>query len=283
MVLALVMIVSMMLAAGLQVDRENLRNTLRQYGLLGRAFLANFVLVPFVAVLCVWLFHVQRDVAIGIVLMSMAPGVPFLSNSAGRAEGGSLSFALTISFLFTAISIVTIPITISLLAHVFPAVPIPVVPGRKFMTSLVAFQLVPLVLGILVRPYLGAPAADKAAKLLHYLFFAATLVFVVLIFPHAAGAIEKVIGHVQVFVIAGIGLFSMAAGWLLGGPDSRYRRTLSIATLMRNIGLCVTIGSGQEFADTLVVPAILVYTLVTLALSLPLRTLYKRVPRTATT
>jgi predicted Na+-dependent transporter len=82
---ALVMIVSVMLAAGLQVDRQRLVETLRQCGLLGRALFANFVLVPICAILLVRLFHVEPGIFIGIVLMAMARGVPFLVNSAGRA------------------------------------------------------------------------------------------------------------------------------------------------------------------------------------------------------
>ncbi|MEO6835986.1 MAG: hypothetical protein ABI231_08780, partial [Candidatus Tumulicola sp.] len=98
-IVALVMVVSTMLGAGLLIDRQHLVETLRQYGLLARAFAANFLLVPLCAVLLVRFFHVETGVSTGIVLMAMAPGVPFLVNSAGRAGGGSLSFAITISFV----------------------------------------------------------------------------------------------------------------------------------------------------------------------------------------
>src|ERR1700693_814276 len=167
--LALIMIVSTMVGAGLQVDRQRLVETLRQYGLLGRAFLANFILVRFLAILLIQFFHVERGVAIGIVLMSMAPGVPFLVNSAGRAGGGSLSFAITIAFCFTTLSVITIPLTIALIALIIPSAPVPPVPGLKFLTTLVAFQLVPLVLGALIAPRLAPATAEKVVKILHVL------------------------------------------------------------------------------------------------------------------
>ena len=272
-VLALIMIVSTMFGAGLQVDRQRLRETLRQYGLLGRALLANFVLVPLFAVLLVRLFHVESGVAIGIVLMAMAPGVPFLANSAGRSGGGSLSFALTIAFCFAALSVITIPITIELALPPAAAAQIPV---AKFLITLVAFQLVPLVLGALVGPRLATPFADKLVKILHLAFLAAALVLVVAIFPRLLHSVSTVYGFGHLLIIAAVGAFSVAAGWLLGGPQRPYRRTLSIATLLRNIGLCALIGTGPAFVNTNVVPAIFTYFLVTFALSLPVRAYFRR-------
>lgn len=272
-ILALIMIVSTMFGAGLQIDRERLVETLRQYGLLGKAFLANFILVPLVAVLLVKLMHVDTDIAIGIVLMAMAPGVPFLANSAGRAGGGSLSFALTIAFCFAALSVITIPITIALVP---PPTDTAHVPIMKFLTTLVGFQLVPLLVGALIGPRLAAPTMEKIVKVSHLLFFAATLVFVVLIFPHLVDSVSKVYGYGHLLIIACVGLFSVGVGWLLGGPKRDYRRTLSIATLMRNIGLCTLIGTDPVFANTLVLPTVFSYFIVTFLISLPVRIFYKR-------
>ncbi len=272
-ILALVMIVSTMLSAGLQVDRRRLVETLRRYNLLGRALLANFVLVPLCAVLLVRFFHVETGVAVGIVLMALAPGVPFLVNSAGRTQGGSLSFALTIAFCFAALSVITVPITIQFVLPPAAAAQVPVV---KFLTTLVAFQLAPLVLGALIAPRIATPVADKLVKLLHLAFLVAALVLVVLIFPRIVSWVSTVYGVGHLLVIAAIGAFSLLVGWLLGGPDRQYRRTLSIATLMRNIGLCALIGTEPAFADTAVVPTIFSYFLITFVLSLPVRVYYRR-------
>ncbi len=272
-ILALIMIVTTMFGAGLQVDRRRLVETLQQYGLLGRALLANFVLVPLCAVVLVRLFHVETGVAIGIVLMAMAPGVPFLANSAGRSGGGSLSFALTIAFCFAALSVITIPVTIGLLLPPAAAANIPV---AKFLTTLVGFQLVPLVLGALLAPRLATPAADGLVKVLHLAFLVSALALAVLIFPRLVHFVSTVYGFGHLLIIAGVGVFSVAVGWLLGGPNRQYRRTLSIATLMRNIGLCALVGTEPAFANTSVVPTVLSYFVVTFALSLPVRVYYRR-------
>ena len=214
------MIVSTMFGAGLQIDRARLVETLKQYGLLGRALLANFVLVPLVAVLLVRYFHVEAGVAMGIVLMSMAPGVPFLANSAGRAGGGSLSFALTIAFFFAALSVVTIPLTI---AFVLPPEEAAQVPVAKFLTTLVAFQLVPLVLGALAAIRIPEPLAEKLVKVLHLVFAVAALALVVLIFPKIVSSVELVYGQGHLFLMAAVGIFSLGIGWVFGGKERPYR------------------------------------------------------------
>ena len=272
-ILALIMIVSVMLGAGLQIDRERLVETLRQYGLLSKALLANFILVPLAAIVLVKLIHPDTGFAIGIVLMSMAPGVPFLANSAGRAGGGSLSFALTIAFCFAALSVITIPITIALVPPPTDAAHVPIV---KFLTTLVGFQLVPLVVGALIGPRLTAPVIQKIVKVTRLLFFAATLVFVVLIFPQLVDSVSKVYGFGHLLIILCVAIFSVGIGWLLGGPRREYRRTLSIATLMRNIGLCTLIGTDPVFANTLVLPTIFTYFIITFVVSLPVRIFFKR-------
>jgi BASS family bile acid:Na+ symporter len=271
-ILALIMIVSTMLGAGLQLERERLLIALRDYSLLVKALIANFVLVPAVAFVLVRAFHVDTDVSIGILLMSMAPGVPFLVNSAGRNQGGSLAFALEIAFLFSTISVVTIPFTASL---VFPPDVLAKVPAAHFLTTLLLFQLVPLIAGALIGARLDSATAEKTTKVLHLVFLAAVLVLVVLLAPKLWESVGAVYGYGHLLIIAGIGLFSLAAGWLLGGPKREYRRTLSIATLMRNIGLCALVGTS-EFAGTLVVPAVLSYFFITFVLSLPVRMYYKR-------
>lgn len=266
------MIICTMLGAGLEVDFQRLQATLKEYGLLGRALLANFVLLPLFAFLLVHFFNVGEDFSIGILLMSMAPGVPFLVNSAGRKQGGSLAFSLVIAFLFSALSVITIPITASL---VLPPDALANVPASKFLTTLVLFQLIPLVAGALIGPRLPAPVVANLAKILRIVFFAAVLVLLVLVFPKIVSSLASVYGFGRLLIIAAIALFALAIGFLLGGPDRQYRRTLSVATELRNIGLCLLIGTGS-FADTLVVPTILSYFIVSFVLSLPIRIIYQR-------
>jgi len=274
--LAMVMIVSVMLSAGLQVDLTQIKQTLRDYGLLARALLTNFVLVPIFAVFLVRYFQVESGVATGIVLMSLAPGVPFIVNTAGRKQGGSLSLVLTFAFCFTALSVVTIPLS---LPFALPNVETQL-PASKFLTTLVLFQFLPLVVGALIAPRISEDSAAKITKVLHFIFLGAVLVLLVLAFPKIVSSISAVAGFGHLLIIAAVGVFSALVGWLMGGANREYRRTLSIATTMRNIGLCALIASDDAFAGTLVLPTILSYFIVTILLTLPLGMLYARTKET---
>jgi bile acid:Na+ symporter, BASS family len=270
--LALVLIVSAMFGAGLQVDRRHLVETLHHYDLIGKALLANFVLVPAFAFAMVAVAHLESGIATGILLMAMAPGVPFIVRSAGRKLGGSLAFATEIAVFFSALSVITIPITARVL---LPPDAQLRVPAQSFLTTLIAFQLAPLLLGIFIAPYIAANVKVRALKVVDLVFMVAGVVFLVLAFPKLATSVGAVYGFGRLAVIAAIGIFSLAAGWLFGGPENEHRRTLAIATDLRNVGLCLAIGTAQ-FADTLAVPAIVAYFVVTFCLSIPVRIYLKR-------
>jgi predicted Na+-dependent transporter len=272
-ILTVVMTISLMLRAGLELDRQVFAQTLSRYGLLARALLANFVLVPLFAFLLVSVFRVDAYGSTGILLMSMAPGVPFLINTAGQKQGGSFSFALAVSFIFTALSVVTIPITAQLL---LPAgLGIARLPVEKVFTSLLAFQLVPLVLGSVFSSRLQPAVTRKLLKLLTLVFAIAATCLMVLIVPTIFAQFSSVSGFGRIAIIVAIAAFSLIVGYVLGGSVREYRRTLSVATTMRNVGLCALIG-GESFGDTLVIPTILVYFAIASLLSWPVRKYYQR-------
>ncbi len=271
-VLGFVLLVTTMFGAGLTVDLSRLRAVLNEYGLLARAFLANFVLLPAFAVIVVRAMHVDPMVAAGIVLMSMAPGVPFLVNSAGRKQGGSMAFALTISFVFPAISVLTIPLTIALLSPQGYDV---AVPYAKVLAQLAATQLVPLIVGAWLATRLSEPAIEKTDRITRIIFIIAAIAAAVVLLPKLAGYLTSIAGYGHLAVMAIVALFAAAAGWLLGGADVAYRRTLSIATLMRNVGLCLSIATAA-FPDSLVVSSVLSYFIIAFVVSMPIRIFYAR-------
>src|SRR6516225_1203711 len=94
-VVSALMLVSLMLGVGLQSDRAHLATVLKNYSLLGRALLANVVIVPFFGVILARTFQLDDYIATGFLLMAIAPGVPFVALAGGRKKGGSLSLAET--------------------------------------------------------------------------------------------------------------------------------------------------------------------------------------------
>jgi BASS family bile acid:Na+ symporter len=270
-IVAIVTLVSLMLSAGLEINREHLMAALKDYGLLARALLANFVLVPLFGVILARLFQLDTYVAVGFLLMAIAPGVPFLVRAAARKPGGSLGFATELAFILPALSIVTIPLTAR---FVFPPDVQAHVPFVQLMVTLVGFQLVPLLLGLLIADRAPTIAAKLQRPLL-LLFAVAVVVLLVALGPALLKAVAAVYGSRGILAMLVIVLLSVVTGWILGGPKDEYRRTLSIATALRNIGTCAVIATAS-FPDTLVAPTVLTYFLVQFVVSVIFRAYFQR-------
>lgn len=268
---AVVILISVMLTAGFEIDRENLIAALRTRGLLARALLANFVIVPIFGILLARVFKLDEYVALGFLLMAIAPGVPFLVRAAGRKPGGSLGFAAALAFIMPALSIVTIPLMAAFSTRLNTAIHVPY--GNLILT-LVGFQLVPLLVGFLIADH--APAlATKLKRPFTLIFFLAVIALFVIVGPALIKAVASVYGSRGMLAILVLVLLSIGTGWILGGPEVEYRRTLSIATALRNIGTCAVIATGN-FPHTLVGPTVLTYFLIQFVVSLVLRIYFSR-------
>ncbi len=268
-IIAIVLLVSLMLHTGLQVNVAHLKAVLRDYGLLARAFLANFIIVPLLGVLFVRVvFHLSEPIATGVLLMAICPGVPFVVLSGGRRKGGSLGLAVSLAFLLPALSIVTVPITASLV------LPGSEISANSVVVSLVVFQLVPLLLGMLV----SARAPQVAARLLRPLLLIVLVVVIALLVVLGgpiARAIGTVYGSLGLLAMACIVLLSLLTGWILGRRERAYRRTLSIGTGLRNIGLAALLATSA-FGRGDVAAAVLTYFIIQMILATLLGVFYTR-------
>src|SRR5262249_60180686 len=74
----LTFVVSSMLSVGLGITLREIAQPLRNTRLVVMALLANFVVVPFAALVIVRLIHLEVDHQIGLILLSIAAGAPFL-------------------------------------------------------------------------------------------------------------------------------------------------------------------------------------------------------------
>lgn len=255
---AVVVLVALTFGAGMQVERDHLVALLKNVGLLGRALLANFIIVPILGVLLAKAFSLadhSEQVATGFLLMAIAPGVPFVLSSV-RKRGGRLSLAVELAIFLPLLSILTVPITA---AWVLPAGAEARLPVAQFATTLVLFQLAPLLIGIFVGERFPA-AVPRLARPVQLVFFGALLVLVVMLAPKLVQGVESVYGSNGMWAMLCLVLLSLAVGWALGGPAREDRRVLGIGTALRNIGLCAVIATAS-FGPA-VVAAVLTYFLV---------------------
>jgi bile acid:Na+ symporter, BASS family len=251
--LAAIMLIALTFGAGLQVDRQHLKAILRNFGLTGRALLANFVIVPLLGVIIARLLRLPAPIATGFLVMAIAPGVPFVLASV-RKRGGSLGFAVALAFFLPLLSIATVPATAAL---VLPTAAKAQLPMARFIMTLVLFQLLPLLIGIVVGGRFPAVAA-KLARPLQFIFFAAVALLIALLAPRIAQSIATVYGTGGMFAALCLVLLSFGTGWLFAGPRREDRRVLAIGTALRNIGLGALIATSS-FSRPEVAAAVITY------------------------
>lgn len=269
--ISVILLVTLTLGAGLEINRAHLAAVLKNTSLLLKAVFGNFVVVPVLGVLLARAFRLESDVATGFLLMAIAPGVPFLLVGA-REKGGKLALAVTMALFFPLLSVITVPITASIVLPADKEASLPVAP---FVTTLLLFQFLPLIAGMALA-YRWPEIDAKLGRPLKLVAIAAVVVLVAALAPKLiadVGAINGSRGMIAMFCIVAL---SMVTGWLLGGPDEQERRTSTLGTALRNIGLCALVATASFGAHSRVVSTVLVYLLVQFVLSAVVGAFFKR-------
>jgi bile acid:Na+ symporter, BASS family len=253
-------VVSSMLAMGAGLTVARIIEPLRNVRLVLLALLANFVLMPLVAVALAKVLRLEEPFGVGLLLLGCAAGAPFLPKLAELAKG-NLAFAVGIMVLLMVVTVGYLPIVLPLLLSGVSIDP------WKIARSLVVLMLLPLAVGLALKAYYEGMAA-RAKPILDWISNVSLILLVLLI---TAANIDKVL---QVFGTFGIlaGLLFIALGvvigWLLGGPDADTKRVMALGTGQRNIAAALV--ASESFDDPKVVVMVIVVAIVGLIILMPL-------------
>ena len=263
--LTYVFLVTAMLSVGMQTTTRDLRSLLASKGLLSRALLANFVVVPIIGILLTRILPLKPEATVAFLLLACTPGGISALQFTTKIKGASL-FAGGCAFLMSFLAVFLSPV---LLEFALPGDISVVVPYGRTLLFIVAFLLLPLVLGMVVSSRVEG-VAGKLSKLCGLISAVVFVVVMVLI----AGARKEAMNAVGKEALLCMLLFivlSMAAGWYMGGPTKETRPVLATVTGMRNVALCLLIAL-KTFPDpavqtplvafsALMVPPSMLYTL----------------------
>jgi BASS family bile acid:Na+ symporter len=277
-ILVTVTLVEMMVTIGLGVTFADLAGVVRNWRLVARAALANYVLVPAATVGVLVLFGAQPMVAVGFLILAVCPGAPYGPPFAAIAKGNT-AVAVGLMVILAGSSAILAPVLlVCLLPLVSGSEPLKVDAVGIVITLLVT-QLVPLGVGVAVRqwrPALASRLLKPGQQVSKVLNLAAVGLIVAARFGTFAEIRPRGFIGMLVLLIA-----SWAAGWLLGGPGRGDRRAMALTTSLRNVGVGLVIATGS-FAGTSAVAATLVYGLFEVIGSLLLALAWARIPRAHT-
>jgi predicted Na+-dependent transporter len=205
-----------MLSVGLGYTVRQILEPLREPVAVIRAVVANFVMVPLLAVVITRLVPLSPGLEIGLILLGCAAGAPFVLKLTQAAKG-DLALSATLLVLLVPISVVFMPFAVPWLApqaHV-RAGPI----ASELMWTLIA----PLVIGLLVK----AKRSRAAQRLRPITSKTSTIALIVLFVTTCALHLTTILALGLRPILAALLLIvgSYAIGYALARPG-RGRRTV---------------------------------------------------------
>jgi BASS family bile acid:Na+ symporter len=257
----LAFLIASMLELGLSLTLSQILAPLKNVRLVGLSLLANFIIVPLLAFGIAKLLRLDQGFAIGLLLLGLAPGAPFIPKVVQLARG-NVPFAVGLMVLLMVGTVLDLPLVLPRLMSSVQ------VDAWQIEKSLFLLMLLPLFVGLVVHarfqklPGWLRPMLGRVANL-------AGLVVLVLIVALNLKSVVSVFGTGAIF--AGIVFFALSAlvGWLAGGSDRATRYALSLGTSLRNVAAALLVG-GNSFKDPKVNVMVIVTALVGLVMVVPI-------------
>ena len=262
-----VFVVSSTLAVGLGLTIQQILAPLRNGRLVALSLLANFVFAPALAVGLARVFGLDEALGIGLLLVGVAGGAPFLLKLADIAKG-SMPFAVGLMVVLMVVTVGYMPLILPLLLEGVSVDP------ANIARSLILLMLIPLAVGLALR----ASYASAAARVRAFVAPVSSISMIFVIVLTTAAHFKSMLSVVGSFAILAAVIFvgiCFGIGWVLGGPGADTRRVLSLGTGQRNTAAALVV-AGQNFSDARVVVMITVVMIVSFAILMPLAGLLAR-------
>jgi len=240
-----VFMITTFLGIGISYTVAQLKEPLKRYNLMTRAVILNIILLPAIAFLFTLLFPVKEAVATGIILVAICPGAAFGPKLA-QVERGDVPYSIGSMFLLAMISIITIPLSASLL-----------LPGKfsldplVILQTLVLLELIPLLIALGLKAYYNElaevwkPSIDQVSNI--------SLIFlVVLMIISQLPAVISVIGSFALLISILLTIASLVLGYFMGGPREETRRVTSTTGTVRNNAVALLLAAPLQPLVTIV-------------------------------
>jgi predicted Na+-dependent transporter len=237
----LIFIITSMLGMGFSLTISQIMAPLKNRRLIILSLVANFVLVPILALVIVGVIPLSEGLKIGLILVGFAAGAPFLPKLVQLAKG-DMAFTAGLMVLLMVVTIAFLPIVLP-----FVLTGVQVNPW-EIARSLVVLMLIPLGIALFIR----ARYEEVATGLIHTMSLASTLSLVAMFIGYFVGYSDVtfgVLGTGGVLVAILLVIGAAIIGYLLGGPDKNNKTVLALGTGQRNLAAAFAVASSNFAAD----------------------------------
>lgn len=210
---------------------------------------AQYIVMPLISVLLVWVFQLPAEIAIGVILVGCTPGGTSSNVMTFLAKGN-----VAVSIAATSIATLLAPVVTPMLTLLLASALLPVSFMDMFI-SIVQIVLIPVVAGVVVNYLLGGERVEKVVGVL-------PLVSVVGIISVIAAVVST---NVQNIVETGLLIFAVVilhnllgygVGFVIGkllNFKVEDQKAISIEVGMQNSGLAATLATAH-FSPIAAVP-----------------------------
>ena len=270
--LVLAFVVSTMLGVGLMLTVRDISVSLHDRRWLVRALLANFVVLPAIALGVSRLLELDPVLTASLLVFATAPGGPVLVKLATLIKGDpALAVGLVVILLL--VGVTTQPLVLPILLEGVT------VSAGAIVRTLIFTVLAPLLIGLALRARRPLLAAWLQLPLRRVSTVSMVLVVTLLPGVHwrelselsGTGALPAAV----LFVV-----LSATAGWVIGGPQAGPRRILALCCGQPNMAAAIVI-ANQNFSDPRVMLMLLLLMIASLLILLPLTFFFARRPLAA--
>jgi predicted Na+-dependent transporter len=233
----LIFIITSMLGMGFSLTIPQILEPLKNRRLVIMSLVANFILVPILALVIVRVVPLSEGLQIGLILVGFAAGAPFLPKLVQLAKG-DMAFTAGLMILLMVVTIAYLPI---ILPFVLTGVQ---VNPWEIARSLVVLMLIPLGIALFIR----ARYEDVAKGLIHTMTMAANLSLVAMFIGYFVGYYDVtygVLGTGGILVSILLVVGAIIIGYLLGGKERENKTVLGLGTGQRNLAAAFAVASSN--------------------------------------
>jgi len=228
-----------MFALGVVLHPEEAKDALSRPHQIGLGVLTQYSIMPllgFAAASIAVMQGMSPAIALGFIIVGCAPGA-MASNVITYLAGGAVAFSIAMTLVATLLSPLLTPLLVDTLGGAFLEIPF-----WPMMKTILITVVVPLLLGMFIRPRLGAYA--KQAEVMAPGIAALAII---IICSYAVAANHDRIAEISIWLVLLVVVLN-GLGYLLGwsaavlfGFDHRHKITMSIEIGMQNAGLGVAL------------------------------------------
>lgn len=254
----LIFVLTSMLSMGLSLSIKDIIAPLKNLKLVILALVANFILVPILAYLIQLIVPLSEGLTIGLILVALAAGAPFLPKLAQTAKG-DLALSVGLMVMLMVVTILFMPIVLPLVLEGVTVNP------WDIARPLIFLMLIPLAVGLLVK----WRYENIASTLQPYMAQSSSFAMILLLFSGLAANFKDLVAIIGSGGIIAALLFlgtAFAAGFFAGGKNPKTRSVLALGTAQRNLSAALVIGTSSFSSDPHVLIMILVIGLIGLIL-----------------